>query len=77
MSTTKSVLESESTKAIKWFGDNKMQANPDEFKAITPGHENCTSLTTCGSKINCEDSVKLLGVTIDFMLNFDTHFKYL
>ena len=76
LSTTKSVLESESTKAIKWFGDNKMQANPDKFQAIIPGksgHENCTSLTICGSEIKCEDSVKLLGVTIDFMLNFDTH----
>ena len=37
------------------------------------GIENCTSLTICGSDITCEDSVKLLGVTIDFMLNFDTH----
>ena len=64
LSTTKSVLESESTKAIKWFGDNKMQANPDKFQAIIPGksgHENCTSLTICGSEIKCEDSVKLLG----------------
>ena len=53
-----------------------MQANPDKFQAIIPGksgHENCTSLTICGSEIKCEDSVKLLGVTIDFMLNFDTH----
>ena len=70
------MLESEGTKAIKWFGDNKMQANPDKFQAIIPGksgHENCTSLTMCGSEIKCDDSVKLLGVTIDFMLNFDTH----
>ena len=37
LSTTKSVLESESTKAIKWFGDNKMQANPDKFQAIILG----------------------------------------
>ena len=76
LSTTKSVLVSESTKAITWFGDNKMQANPDKFQAImlgVDGHENCTSLFIGGSEIKCEDSVKLLGVTFDFMLNFETH----
>ena len=53
-----------------------MQANPGKIQAVIPGktgHGNCTSLTICGSEIKCEDSVKLLGVTIDFMLNFDTH----
>ena len=76
LSTTKSVLVSESTKAITWFGDNKMQANPDKFQAIMlgkNGHDNCTSLTICGSEIKCEDSVKLLGVTIDFKLNFEIY----
>ena len=76
LSTTKSVIESESTKAITWFGDNKMQANPEKFQATIPGkngHENCTSQTVCGSEIKCEGSVKLFGVTIDFMFNFDTH----
>ena len=76
LSTTKSVIESESMKAITWFGDNKLQANPEKFQAIIPGkigHENCASLAVCGSEIKCEDSVKLLVVTINFMLNFDTH----
>ena len=76
LSTTKSVLVSESKKAITWFGDNKMQANPDNFQAImlgVDGHENCTSLFIGGSEIKCEDSVKLLWVTFDFMLNFETH----
>ena len=54
-----------------------MQANPEKnFKRLSlkkNGHENCTSLTVCDSEIKCEDSVNLLGVTIDFMLNFDTH----
>ena len=53
-----------------------MQANPDKFQTIMlgkNGHDNCTSLIICGSEIKCEDSVKLLGVTIDFMLNFETH----
>ena len=60
---------------LKHISD-KMQANPEKFQAIIPGkigHENCTSLTVCGSEIKCEVSVKLLGVTIDFMLNLDEH----
>ena len=72
----KSVLVSESTKAITWCGDNKMQANPGKFQAIMlgkNGHDNYTSLTICDSRIKCEDTVKLLGVTIDFMLKCETH----
>ena len=39
---TKSVLVSESTKAITWFGDNKMQENPNKFQAIMLGkNESC------------------------------------
>ena len=53
-----------------------MQANPDKFQAILlgkSGFENCKSLFLNGTEIKCEDSVKLLGVTIDFLLNFDLH----
>ena len=48
-----------------------MQANPDEFQAIMlgkSGFENCKSLLLNGTEIKCEDSVKLLGVTIDYLL---------
>ena len=37
------------------------------------GFENCKSLFLNGTEIKCEDSVKLLGVTIDYLLNFDLH----
>ena len=59
LSTTKSLVVSESTKAITWFGDNKMQANPDKFQAIMlgkNGHDNYTSLTICGSEITFVNS---------------------
>lgn len=49
-----------------------MQANPDKFQAIMlgkSGFENCKSLVYRRS----EDSVILLGVTFDYMLNFDQH----
>ena len=72
----KEVLVDESAICIDWFRDNKMQANPDKFQAIMlgkSGFENCKSLFLNGTEIKCEDSVKLLGVTIDFLLNFDLH----
>ena len=72
----KEVLVDESAICIDWFRDNKMQANPDKFQAIMlgkSGFENCKSLLLNGTEIKCEDSVKLLGVTIDFLLNFDLH----
>ena len=61
---------------IDWFKNNKMQANPDKFQATMLGilgFENCKSLIVDGTVIKCEDSVKLLGVTFDYMLNFDNH----
>ena len=37
------------------------------------GFENCKNLLLDGTEIKCKDSVKLLGVTVDYMLNFDKH----
>ena len=76
LQTTMVVLENESTDVIGWFIGNKMQANPDKFQAIMLGKldfENCKSLNICGSTIQCEGTVKLLGVTFDYMLNFEAH----
>ena len=59
---------------IKWFADNHMKANPDKFQAIAVGKrtkdENIT-FNIDNNIIHCDDHVKLLGVTIDFKLNFD------
>ena len=76
LDNTKEVLVDESITCIEWFRNNKMQANPDKFQAIMLGKlgfENCKSLFLNGTEIKCEDSVKLLGVTFDYMLNFDLH----
>lgn len=58
-----------------------MQTNPDKFQAIMLGllgFENCKNLEICGSIIQCEEKVKLLGVIFDYMLNFEAHIpKYL
>ena len=76
LDTTNEVLVTESITCIDWFGNNKMQANPDKFQAIVLGKlgfENCKSPNTGDTEIKCEDSVKLLGVTFGYMLHFDVH----
>ena len=70
------VLEKDSLTLIDWFTENQMKANPDKFQVIAIGkktkNENI-SFNLNGNIIKCEDEVKLLGVTIDFELNFNTH----
>ena len=53
-----------------------MQANPEKFQAISVGkktHDKNVMFNLNGINLSCEDEVKLLGVTIDFKLNFNTH----
>ena len=72
----KQTLELESSTLIRWFEDNQMQANPDKFQAISIGKattEKLTSFHIEGFDLDCEESVKLLGVEIDSLLNFDKH----
>ena len=69
-------MEKESTDVIVWFIDNKMQAKPDTFQAIMLGKfgfENCKSLYISRISIQCEEKVKLLGVSFDYLLKFETH----
>ena len=54
-----------------------MKANPDKFQAIAIGKKNPKnkniSFNLNDNIIKCEDEIKLLGVTIDSELNFNTH----
>ena len=57
-------------------GRSEMKANPGKFRAIAVEmhtHSEGISFSLRGNIVRCEDSVKLLGVTIDFQLNFDEH----
>ena len=70
----KQTLEKESDILINWFNINQMQANPEKFQAISIGkksHEIIKSFEINNTIINCEDSVKLLGIELDYLLNFD------
>jgi hypothetical protein len=71
-----SALEEDSNSLINWFSANKMQANPEKFQAISIGrkmHDKNVMFNLNGINLSCEDEVKLLGVNIDFKLNFNTH----
>ena len=65
---------------INWFCINCMQANPGKFQAIGVGkktHDKNLTLNVSDTHIKCEGVVKLLGVDIDYQLNFDQHISYL
>ena len=73
---TKNVLTSESEHAIEWFDTNQMQGNHGKSQAIVVGkrgYGDCESFTIQDNTVKYEDSVKLLRVIIDHMLNFDLH----
>ena len=70
------VLQCEGKILIDWFSFNCMQANPNKFQAIAAGkrtHEKSPSFKFGSIDIKCDEVVKLLGIDIDFRLNFDNH----
>ena len=53
-----------------------MKTNPDKFQAICIGqktHDAVSSFQLNDTIIKCDDNVTLLGVNINFMLNFNDH----
>ena len=69
-------LEKDSLALIEWFSCNQMKANPDKFQALAIGKKSMDKnivFDLAGNKIKCEKEVKLLGVTIDFELKFNSH----
>ena len=53
-----------------------MKANPDKFQAIYIGQKTLDAISLFhlnDTVINCDDIVTLLGINIDFMLNFNDH----
>ena len=71
------VLETESNILIDWFTFNCMKANPEKFQAIAIGKKTFNKEPVFNLKgdinITCEDTVKLLGIEIDYQLKFDAH----
>ena len=76
----KRTLENAARKAIEWFSNNSMKANPNKFQAIifqTKRGENAINEFSITDEITIKtvDYVKLLGLTIDKELDFSQHIK--
>ena len=72
LTVVKDVVESETQISLNWFDDNQMQANPGKFQAIVGGKKTFSELFSVADiNIPCEETVKLLGVELDYQLNFD------
>ena len=75
------VLENEADSALSWLEQNEMIANPNKFHAlfVKKGQTNTCgiNLDFQGHSIKSEETVKLLGVTLDYKLNFDPHISNL
>ena len=74
-------LEEESDKAINWFTENHMIANPGKFKAILIRKDGSDTagipLLINNMSINSSSEVTLLGLTIDNKLTFHKHISEL
>ena len=70
-------LENELSNIITWFRNNSLVVNPDKFQVMFLGvkgkHNLCVDIN--GTEIKSSKDVKLLGVTIDSKLHFDSHVK--
>ena len=71
------VLEEQSNVALDWLAYNEMIANPDKFHAIIVKKDRSDTtginIRIKGQNIKTESTVKLLGVKLDYKLNFDPH----
>ena len=62
---------------LKWFESNHLAANPSKFQLMFLGvsFSELPEFTVQGITLQPLNEVKLLGVTIDHKLKFDSHIK--
>ena len=69
-------LVEDSKTLIDWFDINWMQADPEKFQALAIGKKTIDKKPVFeinDVKISCDETVKLLGVEIDYLMKFDSH----
>ena len=57
----------------KWFRDNYLKLNADKCHLLISNHSHDIEINVENEIIECENSVKLLGITLDNKLNFNKH----
>ena len=73
--TLLTVLEQESRVLIDWVSRNCIKANPEKVQAFAVGEKTFVEKPTFKigeTEIECEKTVKRLGLEIDYLLTFDT-----
>ena len=70
-------LEYDISSLTKWFQNNYLKLNPDKCHFLLSKHDKEVYINVGDKVIECENSVKLLGVTIDNQLNFNEHISNL
>ena len=58
---------------LRWFGSNQMMGSPGKFWYILLGEYKPLKIKIERFKLESAKLVKLLGITIDYNLTFDTH----
>ena len=71
-----SSLQSSSKKLFQWLSDNQMKGNTEKCHLIMSTDQS-VNFQLGGSLIERSDCEKMLGVKIDYKLNFDEHVKTL
>ena len=66
-------LETDTETLIKWFNSNYLKLNADKCHLLISNHNTDIHIKVGEEVIECSNSVKLLGVTIDNNLNFKDH----
>ena len=66
-------LETDTNILIKWFKDNYLKLNTDKCHLLVSKHTENVFINAADDIIECQSSVKLLGVTIDNKLDFHEH----
>ena len=66
-------LETDTNTLTKWFHDNYLKLNADKCHLLISNHNKDIFINVEEEIIECSNSVKLLGVTIDNKLDFGEH----
>ena len=72
----KAKLEEDCLKSMEWFEDNNMRANADKFQLMFISRTNSYNdlyLQVKDDLIHSTKSINILGLEIDYKLNFSTH----
>ena len=64
-------------KTVKWFNNNQTTVNSDKFQSIELSRQNVDTfdISVDGHTISRDNTLKILGVTLDDKLNFKAHIR--